>query len=498
MTGQTDQALLREFVQTSSNDAFSQLVHRHVDLVYSTAIRVLRNATLAEDVTQRTFVALAQQARKLEGRLALVGWLYETARNFAIATVRSEERRRRREQEAAAMQSPDYNSDQNEDVAERFATHLDAAFAQLKEADRDTILLRYVEGKTAREIGETLGVAEEAAQKRATRALDKLRLILATRGVSLTATGLAGALSIHTAPTGLAASTIGAATAAIVLPATSTIGLAMASAKTTIGLAAIITAGLMTPLIIQTQKNTQLESELASLRHQTEALDRTRNDLRQLRSQTDATAAERNREQSELIRLRGELATLRASAPPTADSIPGKHSAPAIRNAAPLEKEPDNHFIRAENWANVGFDTPSATFQTLNWARTNRDTNVIASSLAWSDAASRASIEALFASAPESVRSNYGTADAFILSLFDHGTPDDSRRAVSFRILTENTTEDEAALTFEQQYADGQTRLGSTRFVKIDDQWRQALDFDQPEQRKLSTALQADSPPAPE
>ena len=76
-------------------------VRRHIDFVYSTALRILRDSSMAEDVTQRVFVALGRNASKLQDRATLIGWLHDTARNFAVTTIRSEEWRRRREQEAA-------------------------------------------------------------------------------------------------------------------------------------------------------------------------------------------------------------------------------------------------------------------------------------------------------------------------------------------------------------------------------------------------------------
>jgi hypothetical protein len=61
----TDSQLLRDYVQHRSEAAFAELVRRHVDLVYSAALRMVRDAHLAEDVTQSAFVALAQNARQL-------------------------------------------------------------------------------------------------------------------------------------------------------------------------------------------------------------------------------------------------------------------------------------------------------------------------------------------------------------------------------------------------------------------------------------------------
>jgi len=106
-----------------------------VDLVYATAFRVLRDANLAEDVTQRVFVALARNARRLQHRTVLAGWLHETARNFAITAIRSEERRRQREEEVAAMGHLD--SSPRDDAWDQIAPHLDGALRELSEPDRN-------------------------------------------------------------------------------------------------------------------------------------------------------------------------------------------------------------------------------------------------------------------------------------------------------------------------------------------------------------------------
>ena len=102
MADDSDQILLRAYACNRCEASFSELVHRHVDLVHSTALRVVRDASLAEDVTQRVFLTLAKHSVNLQERSSLTGCLHETARNLAINTVRGEERRRQREQEAAA------------------------------------------------------------------------------------------------------------------------------------------------------------------------------------------------------------------------------------------------------------------------------------------------------------------------------------------------------------------------------------------------------------
>jgi RNA polymerase sigma factor (sigma-70 family) len=109
MVQENDQVLLRAYARVRCEASFSELVHRHVDFVHSTALRILRDPSLAEEVTQRAFLALAEHSAKLQERASVTGWLHETARNLAINTVRSEERRRQREQETAAMNHPDTN-----------------------------------------------------------------------------------------------------------------------------------------------------------------------------------------------------------------------------------------------------------------------------------------------------------------------------------------------------------------------------------------------------
>src|SRR5213083_2977278 len=123
MNNLTDQQLLRDYTGSRSEAAFAELVRRHVDLVYSAALRMVRDIHLAEDVAQGVFAALAQSAPQLRDRPVLSGWLHRTTQNLAANIVRSDVRRRAREQEAAAMNElhdPDA-------VWEQVAPHLDAA-----------------------------------------------------------------------------------------------------------------------------------------------------------------------------------------------------------------------------------------------------------------------------------------------------------------------------------------------------------------------------------
>src|SRR5687767_5263540 len=164
---------------------------------------MVRDAHLAQDVTQAVFIALAQNAARLADRPVLAGWLHRTTQNLAANAVRSDVRRRIREQEAVAMnESPEPDASW-----EQIAPHLDAALGSLSEADRDALLLRYFEGQSARQIAEALGVTDEAAQKRVSRAVERLREFFAKRGLTVGASGLLAisANAVQAAPAALAA-----------------------------------------------------------------------------------------------------------------------------------------------------------------------------------------------------------------------------------------------------------------------------------------------------
>lgn len=207
-----DASLLREFAQTGAESAFAELVHRHLDLVHSAALRqVAGDAHRAEDVTQAVFVELARQARRLAEHRSLAGWLYTTARHVAARNQRTEQRRLAREQTAHAMN--DIPGSPPPDWAE-LRPLLDEAIHRLSAADREAVVLRVFQNRPLADVGSALGISENAARMRVDRALDRLRHELARRGVVSTAAALASVLGAHAvtpAPAALAAAVSAAA-----------------------------------------------------------------------------------------------------------------------------------------------------------------------------------------------------------------------------------------------------------------------------------------------
>ena len=211
MTELDDHELLAEYARTGSEAAFAVLVARYVNLVHSAAWRFTGNPHHAEEITQAVFVILARKAGGLRRGTVLSGWLYQTARLTAANFVKHEIRRQRREQEAY-MQS--ILTKPEPAAWEQLAPLLDEAMGWLGETDRNAIVLRFFENKTARQVATALKLNEAAAHKRVDRALEKLHRYFARHGVSSTTAIIAGAISAHSvqaAPVALAKAATAAA-----------------------------------------------------------------------------------------------------------------------------------------------------------------------------------------------------------------------------------------------------------------------------------------------
>src|SRR5262245_8227364 len=101
-----DRDLLHQFARDRSESAFSELVQRHIDLVYSTALRRLNGDThLAQDVTQLVFCDLARKVTSLPSAVGRPAWLYRHTTVRTCEALRAESRRRTREQSAVEMNS---------------------------------------------------------------------------------------------------------------------------------------------------------------------------------------------------------------------------------------------------------------------------------------------------------------------------------------------------------------------------------------------------------
>src|SRR5882724_6375290 len=248
-------ALLAQYVKQGSEPAFRELVACYVDLVYSTALRLVDgHVHLAEDVVQTVFIALAQKAATLASDPMLGGWLHRHTCYVASTTMRTERRRQNRERQAVEMSALQDHSQAN---LAQLAPVLDEAINKLGAADRAAILLRFFEERDFRSVGEVLGSNEDAARMRVNRAVEKLHVLLKNHGVTCSGAALGATLTtglVTASPAGLAATIAGTALAT----ATTGGGLALSLLKITamtkmkLGVAAaLVLAAAVTPLLTQ-------------------------------------------------------------------------------------------------------------------------------------------------------------------------------------------------------------------------------------------------------
>jgi RNA polymerase sigma factor (sigma-70 family) len=464
-----DNELLRRFVETDSEAAFAELVQRHLGLVYSAAMRQVNgDPQMAQDVAQMVFTDLARKAASLLQHQFLAGWLY-TGTHFAAAkAVRTECRRRQYEEEALAMhelfQDPTPDSDW-----QPLRPVLDQLMHQLKASDRTVLLMRFFENRAFADIGGRLGLSEEAVRKRVDRALEKLRLLLAKRGVT-TSGALGIMLSSHAvqiAPAGLAATLTSAslAGAAAGTGATMTLMKLMTITKIQGGIiGGLIGMGALAPLVMQSRALANLGNENLALREQADRLARLAADNQSLSNRlapAKPIKALPAGQFAELLRLRGEagrqkneLSKLRAELalwPNTA------------RSQAARERAAKNYYPK-ESWATAGFATPEAAVQSMTLAASRGD---LQSVLACMSPEAQAMITNQFQGQTQEQISNE------VASGIDHIKQTDGLRVVNEKTLTDG----EVFLTF---YNQGSDSWGSARLKQFGNEWKIVGNSDAP------------------
>ena len=267
-----DARLLRDYAEHGTEAAFREIVARHTDLVYSSALRQVNSSALACDLAQTVFTDLARKARSIstgfssEGSLA--GWLCRSTRYAVLNHWRDDRRRTTHERQAMEQLLTDTEPAPDWEVIRPL---LDEALDELDDADREVIVLRYFKNQDFRTVGLALGVSDDTAQKRVSRAVERLREFFAKRKVSIGAGGLVTLISanaIQAAPVGLAATLTTTALLTSTAVQTSTlVATTKAIAMTTLQKIVIIatTAALAGAGIYEAKQVSQLRNQVQTL-----------------------------------------------------------------------------------------------------------------------------------------------------------------------------------------------------------------------------------------
>lgn len=265
---------LARYARTGAQEAFEEVVRETGPLVWTVAMRRLRDAQLAEEAAQNVFVALARKAGALSGRPGLLAWLHRAATLEAANLERSRHRRERRHR-ALAREASLHPPARDEEDSRAAGAWLDEALDSLSETDRTVLLARFYEGLGFRELGARMGRSEEAVKKRTQRALERLRQRLgAHRDTKPSAGALAVLLGAEWPASALPADTVSSlATAAtatgVHTAAGSATGVALARISAILGsphtlaTAAVALAVLLVAVDWQYRRVAALETDVA-------------------------------------------------------------------------------------------------------------------------------------------------------------------------------------------------------------------------------------------
>ncbi len=478
-----NQKLLAEYARTGSETAFREIVSRYVDLVYSTALRLVGGDThRAQDVAQTVFVNLAGVARTLPKDVKLGGWLHRDTCFTASTLMRGERRRQFRERRAVEMNALQVSSGADFSLV---APILDEAINELDEADRAAILLRFFEQRDFRSVGQALGGSEDAARMRVNRALEKLESLLKRRNITASSAALAvvlGANAVQAAPAGLAATiSTAAALAGTTIATTVTVTKAIAMTllqKTAIAATIAILAGAGIYEARQAsnvrEQNITLKQQQAPLIGQIEQLAREQNGLSNRLAALRDDNERLKSNTAELLRLRGEVTGLRRQTKELAGSGAARQQ-PEKTGAQP--------FVPAEEFANAGLASPEATVKTLVWAARNKDKETLAKII---DAGKMQEMltQMMRKMYPNSSNSDFtGASNSFSLNL--DKVEADLR---GYQILSQQfESTNKAALEIVNYHADGSSDTAPLKLQLVDGEWKLDLIAQLPESIPVTT-----------
>ena len=188
-----DRELLSAFAH-GDEQALDSIIKKYFPVVYGAAVRQLNDRHLAEDVAQSVFILFSRKAPSLSPDVLLGGWLLRATRFVARDTMKQKFRRVEREEQASRCEAA---TEAGEPVWALVAPVVDEALAILSSKEQQCVLARFFEDQSFREIGEQQSISEDAAQKRVSRSLEKMRSFLERRGLKMGAAAFGALLTTN-------------------------------------------------------------------------------------------------------------------------------------------------------------------------------------------------------------------------------------------------------------------------------------------------------------
>jgi RNA polymerase sigma factor (sigma-70 family) len=313
----SDEELLRRYGDEGDQEAFAELVNCHLPMVTATAGRIVKDPVAAEDVAQEVFARLARRWRKVPRSCVLGAWLHRDTRWVALQYLRSERRRQLREQIAGS--DPTHLPGEDPGWME-IRPFIDETLEHLSSVDRDIVILRFFEQSSLMEVAQRLGVSEDAARMRVSRAIDRLREQLKSRGVVTTGSALGAALTAHATapiPASVAQTIAGLAVVSVEGPLGSTASGVLSILlmnKTATVLTMVMVAGLTATIVLQRSTHQRMGEELNRWKAKVTELKQQQSDPSENGARMKEELDRRRQLSEELQSLKAELSALRSSA----------------------------------------------------------------------------------------------------------------------------------------------------------------------------------------
>jgi hypothetical protein len=372
----------------------------------------------------------------------------------------------------------------SEPLWEKLSPVLDEALADLGETDRQAVLLRFFENRSLAEVGNRLGLGEDSARKRVSRAVDKLRAFFVKRGVASSSALIAAAISaqaVQTVPVALEKSValaalakggfVGASTLTLVKGALNI--MVWTNAKTAVTAAVIV--GLTTFSAIQHHQNRTLLRQNEQLRLRIDQLTPLTAENQRLSGRLAEIA---NSEGQMRTRVEGLLRRQHQPADPPA-------AAPAL-GVAPSTTAMDNARVPTDAWVDAGFGSPEATLKTRGWSVLNGDRQRFAQSVFITDGARKMIEDMLVHMAKasndpdkdrllqEALSNKWGAEEAILMPMM---AQNQSRTFTGYQILSQvASSPDEMLLKVRTEMAAGKPSTENLRLQRFGDQWRIVID----------------------
>lgn len=175
----SDAELVALYIESKGAEFLTELFTRHSDIVYRTALRIMKNPSDAEDILQTVYCKVITNLHMYKGTGSVIGWMLQVVIHTCYNQLNSEKSRLNREKkimsERVHMTTP-----KNEELKEMMENHLN----KLPEIYKAPITLQIMEGLSIKEVSEALEIPEKTIRSQIARGLEKLKVSLQNVGVT--------------------------------------------------------------------------------------------------------------------------------------------------------------------------------------------------------------------------------------------------------------------------------------------------------------------------